>query len=188
MRTLKNIHIDGVIGDALKISCENRLKQVDYLVMAQPFLYWSEDDNAWRCEFWGKVIRSAILTNRWLNDKVLAEKIRGGIEAILAAQTSDGCISSYPEEKQCGPGGWDVWGRKYVLLGLLRYYECCGHSPEVLDAACRLVDHLFKQLQERGRQVSETGCHGGLAACSIRRKAVPGARGTNCRHRLRLDT
>ena len=165
MRTINKLTLNGAIGNALKASGENRLKKVDYRFMAKPFLLRNEGDNGWRCEFWGKVTRSAILTNRWLNDEELARNIRGGIDAILESQTPDGCISSYPADKQCK--AWDIWGRKYVLLTLLRYYECCGKQPEILEAASRMTDHLFRQLQEMGIELCHTGFHGGLASCSI---------------------
>ena len=165
MRTLTTIELKGTLGNALRRSCDNRLKTVDYLKMAEPFILRNETDNGWRCEFWGKVIRSAILTNYWLKDAELARKIRGGIDAILEAQTPDGCISSYPVEKQCT--GWDVWGRKYVLMGLMRYCEYVEMDPRVLDAAVRMTDQLFAQLRERGLSLYQCGMHGGLPATSI---------------------
>ena len=165
MRTINKISLKGVLGESLRRSCENRLKKVDYVAMALPFQQRSEGDNGWRCEFWGKVIRSAILTNHWLKDAGLAAKIDEGIDAILAAQTSDGCISSYPVEKQLG--GWDVWGRKYVLLGLLRYYDFVEKRDDILESACRMTDHLFGQIKESGKSICETGWHCGLASCSI---------------------
>ena len=162
---MKKFLLHGALGKALRLSCENRLKKVDYAALAEPFRLRNEDDNAWRCEFWGKVIRSAILTNYWLRDAELAEKIRAGVRAILKCQTPDGCISSYPENRQCQ--GWDIWGRKYVLLGLLRYYRYVDADPRVLEAACRLTDHLFRQLQSRGVTLVQTGNHSGLASCSV---------------------
>jgi len=165
MRNLQKLSLNGALGKALRLSCENRLKKVDYTALAEPFLLRNEKDNGWRCEFWGKVIRSAILTNHWLQDAELDEKIRAGIQAILKSQTADGCITSYPEGRQCL--GWDIWGRKYVLLGLLRYYRYVEADPAVLEAACRLTDQLFSQLKDLGWSIVQTGNHSGLPSCSI---------------------
>ena len=111
--------LQGALGRGLLLSCSGRLKTVDYAFMVEPFRLRNEDDNAWRCEFWGKVVRSAILTNFHLQDQELAGLIRQTVSDIMATQSSDGCISSYPAEKQTG--GWDIWGRKYVLLQNYQY-------------------------------------------------------------------
>ena len=65
------VRLSGLLGKALKRSCEKRLKTVDYHLLVEPFHYRSENDNAWRCEFWGKVVRSAILSNVYLDADAL---------------------------------------------------------------------------------------------------------------------
>ena len=103
------VRLHGAVGKALKLTCENRLKKTDYRMLESVFLNRSELDNAWRCEFWGKVVRSAVYAWTSTQDPELKEKIDHTVADLLAAQTPDGCISSYPEEKQLD--GWDIWGR-----------------------------------------------------------------------------
>lgn len=157
--------LHGVIGEALKKNIRCRLETVNDPNMVDPFRFRSEDDGAWRCEFWGKVTRSMILAWQVEPGDFLLEKIKKSVKDLLSTQTADGCISSYPEEKQMT--SWDIWGRKYVLLTLLRYYRLIEADPEVLSACCRLVDHLISQLSGTGVDLRACGQHGGLASCSI---------------------
>lgn len=164
MRTAK---LMGPLGKAMDLSIEKRFKVLDYALLEAPFRERNENDNAWRCEFWGKVIRALITAACAAEDEKLLADLAKTVENIMATQTADGCISSYPEEKQLG--GWDVWGRKYVILTLLRYYEFIKADPEVLNCCCRVMDHFMSQVGEGAdkRSILECGCHNGLAASSI---------------------
>ena len=159
--------LKGVLGKAIERSVEKRFKTLDYALLEEPFLKRNETDNAWRCEFWGKILRAAITACKAVNDAELRQMIDESVAHIMSSQTPDGCISSYPAEKQLD--GWDVWGRKYVLLALLRYYEELDENPEVLQCCCRLADHLMSQVgAEEGKlSILECGRHQGLAASSI---------------------
>ena len=159
------VRLRGLLGKALERSCSCRLKTVDYRQLADPFRFRDETDNAWRCEFWGKVVRSAILTNYYQQDPELADLIRTTVRDIMSTQTPDGCVSSYPAEKQLG--GWDVWGRKYVLLGLLRYYDLIEPDEEVKNCCVRLLDHLMTQIGPGRADIRDCGQHEGLAPASI---------------------
>ena len=156
----------GPMGKALQLSMSNRLKTVDYDLLVQPFKLRNETDNAWRCEFWGKIVRSAILTNYYCQDKKLAEMIEKTVRDIMATQSANGCISSYPQEKQLNEW-WDIWGRKYVILGLLRYYDLIEAKKEVKECCCHVLDHLMTQVGPGKVDILDCGQHDGLAASSI---------------------
>lgn len=162
---ISGIRMFGPLGQALRLSCENRLKKVDYAFMTKPFQERTENDNAWRCEFWGKVTRSAVLTAYYLQDPELTALVRNAVKRMLTAQTDDGCVSTYPAEKQLG--GWDIWGRKYVLIAMVRYYELIEPDPAVRDFCVRVLDNLTAQLAEKSLTLRDCGAHEGLAACSI---------------------
>ena len=53
----------------------------------------------------------------------------------------DGRLSSYPRAQEFG--FWDIWGRKYALLGLVAYYDQTG-DKNALKAACRSTDALIE--------------------------------------------
>lgn len=160
---MNKVILQGTLGNALSITANNRLKKIDYKELVDPFRFRNETDYKWRCEFWGKVVRSVMLAWKYTNDDELLAIIKATVKDIISTQTSDGCISSYPEDKQLH--GWDIWGRKYVLAGLLRYYEVVEKSPEVLDVCCKMTDHLLAQLGPAN--IVDCGQHYGLAAASI---------------------
>ena len=160
---IEHVRLAGPLGRALALSVDARLKTVDYRQLVDPFRYRNETDDAWRCEFWGKIVRSAILSNASVRDPELARIIRNTVDDLLSTQTPDGCISSYPADRQLG--GWDIWGRKYVLHGLVRFYELAEPDEAVKTAAVRVLDHLISQLG--GRPIRDFGWHDGLAASSI---------------------
>ncbi len=157
--------LQGALGAALAVTIEKRLKTVNYALLAEPFRLRNEKDGGWRCEFWGKIVRSAVSAAWVSGDPELRKIIDRTVREIMACQTPDGCISSYPEELQTG--GWDIWGRKYVLLGLIRYYELLNPDPEVLDCCRRLADHLMTQVGPGIKPITACGWHDGLAASSI---------------------
>ena len=157
--------LKGAIGKALEKTIACRFKQLDYKLLAAPFIQRNETDGAWRCEFWGKVIRPAITYAFVTGDLELRKLIDDSVADILSSQTPDGCISSYPREQQLS--GWDLWGRKYALLGLIRYYELLNPDPTVLQACCRALDYLISQVGPEGTDILKCGWHNGLAASSI---------------------
>ena len=167
---LERVRLLGPLGQALKLNVDARLKPLDYALMVEPFRQRNETDGTWRCEFWGKVVRSAILGNASVRDDELAARIRETVADILSTQRPDGSISSYPAEKQLE--SWDIWGRKYVLLGLTRYYELVTPDEEVKRACIRLLDQLIAQVGGNGANLRNYGFHGGLAASSICDAAV----------------
>ncbi|MBR2508418.1 MAG: glycoside hydrolase family 127 protein [Lentisphaeria bacterium] len=160
---INQVRMNGPLGKALTVSVSNRLKKINYTELVDPFRFRSETDFKWRCEFWGKIVRSAILAWKYAPDDELLAIIKATVKDIISTQTPDGCISSYPADKQLG--GWDVWGRKYVLAGLLRYYEVIEKSPEVLNACCKMTDHLLSQIGNGN--IVDMGEHFGLASASI---------------------
>ena len=157
------VRLNGPCGNMLDKIIENRLLPLEMGHLSEPFRLRNEDDGRWRCEFWGKIVRSMILAWRGSGNAELLSKIRAAVKDILSTQTPDGCISSYPAEKQLE--AWDIWGRKYVMLGLLRYVRDVERDETVISGLCRMADHLIGQVG--GRELKTFGYHGGLAACSI---------------------
>lgn len=159
------LKLDGLLGKAIGRSIEARLKKVDYRHLVDPFRYRNEDDGVWRCEFWGKITRSAIRSWRALPDDQLLKIINDTVGDMLSTQTQDGCISSYPAEKQTTR--WDVWGRKYVLLTLCRYCNTIKKDPAVINAIAACLDHLIAQVGPNAKFMTESGEHLGMAPSSI---------------------
>ena len=164
---MRNTVLNGALGEALMRTVQERLKKVDYDQLVEPFKLRNENDGAWRCEFWGKIVRSAITAAWATGDAELRAMVDKTVQDMIATQTEDGCISSYPADKQLND--WDIWGRKYALLGLERYYEMLNPDPAVLNCCCRMVDHLMTQIGdgENQKSILKCGWHTGLASASI---------------------
>ena len=155
------VKLHGPVGYAIDRVMEQRIKQIDWAKLVEPFQLRNEKDNRWRCEFWGKNIRGAIRIWRMTQDSQLLSIIRKSLDDLLATQAPDGSISTYPPEKQWM--GWDLWGRKYVLVGLLEYYREIDADVRVKDAILRMTHHLLAHV----KGFENYGEHGGMAAASI---------------------
>ena len=164
---MRKTFLQGALGDALMLTVNERLKKVDYDQLVEPFKLRNEADGAWRCEFWGKIVRSAVTAAWATEDAELRAMVDKTVQDMLGCQTADGCISSYPEDKQYND--WDIWGRKYVLLALERYYEMLNPDPAVLQCCCRMVDNIMSRIgaEEGKKSILKCGWHTGLASASI---------------------
>ena len=162
---MRQTRLNGALGAALQKTVEKRFKTLDYNQLVEPFAKRNECDGAWRCEFWGKIVRSAVTACFYTQDAELRQMLDKTVQDMMSTQTPDGCISSYPEEKQLS--GWDLWGRKYVLLALIRYYEMLNKDPEVLACCCRVVDNLMTKIGADKKDIRTCGFHNGLAPASI---------------------
>lgn len=160
-----SVSLRGRLGASLRLSIANRLKKVDYTHLVEPFRLRNETDGRWRCEFWGKIVRSAILSWRGQPDTELLQLIKNTVADIISTQTEDGCISSYPLELQTKD--WDIWGRKYILIGLARYYLEIEPDEKVKTAMIRELDYLMVQVGPNAKNIINCGWHDGLAATSI---------------------
>ena len=131
-----------------------------------PFKNKLDNGGGFAGEFWGKWFTSAALAygiHPENSYKIILDK---AIQEILMTQEADGRISSYSKADEFGY--WDVWGRKYVLLGLLSYYDQTGNK-EALQATCRAADALIKIAGPGKKKLTETGLQvlEGLSSCSI---------------------
>lgn len=162
------VRLTGPMGKALDTVIEKRLKRLDYVQLVDPFRRRDEADWRWRCEFWGKSVRAAIYAWRSTQDGELLKIIKETVKDLLSTRREDGAITSYPPANQCR-NGWDVWGRKYALLGLLAYYQEVDPDPAVKEAVLSQCLRLIEQVPDRLDLVGEQT---GFASCSILRGLV----------------
>lgn len=155
-------HMDGYLGDRIDACIRVRVCSEDPDLLVAPMRRQTET-SLWQSEFWGKWTLGAIASYRYNKDPELLRKIEGGVESLLAAQQPDGYIGNYAPEAQLT--NWDVWGRKYTMLGLLAYYDLTG-DKKALDGTVRLADHLLTQIPAV-RQIERTGIYRGMSSCSI---------------------
>lgn len=159
-----SVTLHGRIGNAVRLTVENRLKKVDYAKLVRSFRDHEDRDGRWRGEFWGKIVRSAIRILQVNPDPALEAMIRGSVRELCNCMEPDGCISTYPPEKRLS--AWDVWGRKYVLLGLCRYFRYIESDPLVLETIRRTTAHLISCFPA-GKRPGDGLWHDGMPANSI---------------------
>ncbi len=108
-------------------------------------------DCGWRCEYWGKMMRGAVMTYQCTRNETLYAILTDTVCDLLTTADPMGRISTYTVEKEFS--GWDVWGRKYVMLGLLYYLEICRDrtlARTVTAALCRHADYITEKLGDPG--------------------------------------
>jgi DUF1680 family protein len=106
----------------------------------------------------------AVASWEYTHDPELMQMMNQAVVSLLETQLPDGYIGNYPTENQLT--NWDIWGRKYSMLGLLRYHDITG-SNKALNAARKVADHLMTQLGPGKTNIIETGNYHGMASSSI---------------------
>lgn len=185
------VEMNGTLGKYLKTSLEGNILVWDIDDLVKTFKERKET-KLWQCEFWGKWYTSAELAYDFSPSPALDARLKYGAEELIKTQTPDGAITSYTKERELlenldgtlgNNGTWDVWGRKYVLLGLIDEYNRTK-NPKVLDAAKKHADYILDYLGEGKREIVQTGCWEGLASSSILEPMVLLYRATNDKHYL----
>ena len=126
-------------------------------------------DNGWRGEYWGKMMRGACLTYRYTKNPALYDVLTEAVRGLLDAQKSDGRIVTYDEEHEYH--GWDMWSRKYVLTGLQHYYDICtdeAFKSEIAGAMVRHADAILTKVGPGKIDITTTSNFwAGVNSCSI---------------------
>ena len=174
------VRLKGYLGARLDRMIERQVAAADVDYLTAPFLEKTETKGWWQTEFWGKWMHSAVPYLGYAGSEKLRASVERGIGRILASQEPCGYIGNYPDELRCGEG-WDVWGMKYTLLGLIHYYDFVKQEVErkgegeqrcdqVLSAAKRLCDYMIAEIGpggRRGRELWQTGNWSGYASSSV---------------------
>jgi uncharacterized protein len=160
-----NVKIEGKVGDLIDLCIENKIMKDDFHHWIEPFKHHDEC-RFWQTEFWGKWYTSAALAYEYNQDPVLGKTLHDAVFSLIPFQDDDGYLGNYSED--CRLKFWDVWGRKYTLLGMLAYLDI-NNDPTVLGAAMKLADHLMTEVgPEPGKQkIGMLGNFRGMPASSI---------------------
>jgi DUF1680 family protein len=158
------IELSGWWGEQLTTCYQGRMMKQSIPELIEPFTKRTEK-KVWQSEFWGKWFTSAMLAYHYQPTPELKKRLDEAVAELLKTQTADGYIGNYAPEAQTS--NWDIWGRKYVLLGLLAYYDVT-HDERVLKAAMAEADYTYKQVVgPGGKNIATCGCWQGMAASSI---------------------
>lgn len=160
---LERIKVNGWIGEKIDLCINNGIADRSVENLVAPFRSRTET-RCWQTEFWGKWMLSAIDAYRYTRDAKLKSKLDSAVTGLLATQSADGFIGNYAPDSHLQH--WDIWGRKYSMLGLLAYYDLFP-SPKLMQSIQRLADHLMTEVGPSKANIVETGNFRGLPSSSI---------------------
>ena len=163
----------GLVNYAARFFQEEQLKD---RVLWKKFVdqFRSQPDsatNGWRGEYWGKMIRGGALVYEYTRDEELYDVLTETVRDMLTAAESDGRVSSYEREAEfCG---WDMWCRKYVILGCEYYLEICrdeNFCAEIISFIKGCADYILAHIgnEEGKKPITDTSKNWlGMNSCSI---------------------
>ena len=137
----------------------------------QQFREDADKDAGWSGEFWGKMMRGACFVYSYTKNQELYKILMDTVNDIIDSQDDLGRISSYYIYHEFD--GWDLWGRKYVLLGMQYFLEICTDEElceRIKVSMCRQVDYLIENIgaEEGKKQITSATRHWrGLNSSSI---------------------
>ena len=157
------VELSGVLSKSLNTSYNGDIMAWDIDDLVRPFSERKEN-GSWQIEFWGKWFTSAALAYDYNPCDVLDARLKYAVKKLLSTQSPDGQITSYQGGKEFGT--WDMWGRKYVMLGLLAEYDRTG-DKNVLAAIEKHAGYIMQNYGKDKKSICDNGMWGGLAAASI---------------------
>src|ERR1022692_1045969 len=158
-------HIEGVLGERMRVNLEGRLLHVDEKSLIDCFEHRPGPQD-WAGEHAGKFLHAAANTWLYTDDPRLKTLMDRIARELIATQLPDGYLGTYTDDKRWT--SWDVWVHKYDLLGLVAYYQATGYEP-ALDASRKIGDLLVRTFGTGPgqRDIIAAGTHVGMAATSV---------------------
>ena len=155
--TYARYRFDGVLNDALRFTKEKQLMSTEHWTrfVRQFRIDADAPSRGWRGEYWGKMMRGACFVCATTRDAELEAVLRQTVEDMFTAADENGRISSYSYETEYD--GWDMWSRKYVMLGMEYYWEICPDEDlraRIVTSLCRQADVILAHIgpEEEGKK------------------------------------
>ena len=166
--SVSDVKIGGYPGSFIDLCINERIKKQDIEHLIEPFKTQTET-RLWQSEFWGKWMLSAVDAWKYKQDAELMKTMQMAVAGLLETQLENGYIGNYAPEAQLTQ--WDIWGRKYSMLGLIRYFEITG-DKKALAAAQKVADHLLTQVGPGKKDITFTGNYHRMASSSVLEQIV----------------
>ena len=161
---------NGILDDAVRFVVEKQLKdRVQWGKYNE--VYTTREDTwdeiwagvpagkqyRWRGEYFGKQMRGAVLVYQYTKDEELYDILTATVLDLLPRQDEFGRFSTYPVEDEYN--GWDIWCRKYILVGMLYYRSICKDEAlkeRILTACQKHLDYVVATIGDKEGQKSIT--------------------------------
>ncbi len=162
----------GMLESSFRFIERNQIHDVNlWEKFVNQFRLNADDDFGWRCEYWGKTMRGASMIVKYTHDDGFYRILENSVRDILTTQDKAGRIATYSPEKEFN--AWDLWGRKYVMLGMEYFLEICRDNSlaeKITESLCLQADYIINHIgSEDGKTeiCKATGNWEGLNSCSI---------------------
>ena len=110
-------------------------------------------NNGWRGEYWGKMMRGAALVYEYSRNAELLDILTETVRDMMSVIDADGRISSFTKETEFR--AWDLWCRKYVILGMEYFLDVCPDEAlksEIITFISRAADYIIAHIgKEEGK-------------------------------------
>ena len=152
--TEKNFY--GAAEDAVRFLTTDALTDPAlWKKFVQTFRDQQDGDNlGWRGEYWGKSMRGAAMVYAYSQDENLYRILTDTVRDLLTVAEADGRVSTYRREQEIR--AWDLWCRKYVLLGLEYYYDICKDEAlkaEIIPFLCGCANAIIARVGKGEGQI-----------------------------------
>jgi len=136
----------GYGGEMIEHTIENQLLDAEtWALLVEQFRVQDDSDNyGWRGEYWGKMMRGACLVYSYVKDPALYRILAETVEDIMSTADENGRISTYAKHHELE--SWDLWCRKYVLLGMQYFLEICEDEAlgrRIVRSMCAQADDII---------------------------------------------
>lgn len=165
------LSFNGYIGEVEKYLVDNHATNDDvWALFVNQFRNKTDFDYKWRGEYWGKAMRGAAMLYKATKNPAIYKAMKKTVEDLLSTQEENGRISTYPLDKEFT--AWDMWARKYVLLGNIYFYEICDDEAlkeQLLAALIRHADYIVAHVgEDEGKTpiLKTSDAWGSMNACS----------------------
>ena len=169
-----NMKLCGVFSDSVKFIERNQLCEVELWkkFVDQYRIQIDGEQGIWRCEYWGKMMRGACMILAYTKNDGIYRIIEASVRDMLTTQEDNGRFSTYTLDKEFT--SWDIWGRKYVMLGFMYFLDICRDealAQKILSAITRHADYILEHIgseKEGKKEIYKASRHWkGLNSCSI---------------------
>jgi len=166
-------HYNGIIDESIRY-----IERVQLLIpelwnrFVNQYRTEADSDFGWRGEYWGKMMRGAAFVYSYTQNKDLYDILYKTVDDMIDSADCLGRISTYPVSIEFD--GWDLWSRKYVLLGMQYFMEICdddAFNERIIESMQKQVDYIISKIgpSTEGKKpiTSASNAWGGINSSSI---------------------
>ncbi len=169
-----NMKLEGSLAYAVRFVERNQICEVGlWQKFVNVFRLQQDADDGrwlkWRSEFWGKMMRGACMVINYTKNDDMYRIVEASVRDILTTQENNGRISGYRLDAELT--SWDLWGRKYVMLGMMYFLEICKDKElegRIIASMCRQADYILERVGEGKLDIRSCSKNWeGMNSCSI---------------------